>query len=60
MTTPENFQRAIGWIGSGKMGNPMATRPIEAGHALTICDPAIVRMLIEAVPVTVMAPMPER
>ena len=39
MATPENFQRAIGWIGSGKMGNPMATRLVEAGHALTICDP---------------------
>jgi 3-hydroxyisobutyrate dehydrogenase-like beta-hydroxyacid dehydrogenase len=40
VATPENFQRAIGWIGSGKMGNPMATRLVEAGHVLTICDPA--------------------
>lgn len=39
MATPENLQRAIGWIGVGKMGNPMASRLIEAGHALTICDP---------------------
>jgi 3-hydroxyisobutyrate dehydrogenase-like beta-hydroxyacid dehydrogenase len=29
----------IGWIGVGKMGNPMATRLIEAGHSVTICDP---------------------
>ena len=34
-TTTHSF----GWIGVGKMGNPMATRLIEAGHALTICDP---------------------
>jgi 3-hydroxyisobutyrate dehydrogenase len=40
VTTAENHQRAIGWIGAGKMGNPMATRLVEAGHALTICDPA--------------------
>ena len=30
---------SFGWIGVGKMGNPMATRLIEAGHAMTICDP---------------------
>jgi 3-hydroxyisobutyrate dehydrogenase-like beta-hydroxyacid dehydrogenase len=40
VATPENIQRAIGWIGAGKMGNPMATRLVEAGHILTICDPA--------------------
>lgn len=34
-----NIQNEIGWIGVGKMGNPMATRLIEAGHAVTICDP---------------------
>jgi 3-hydroxyisobutyrate dehydrogenase-like beta-hydroxyacid dehydrogenase len=28
-----------GWIGVGKMGNPMATRLIEAGYAVTVCDP---------------------
>ena len=39
MVTSENLRRAIGWIGVGKMGSPMATRLIEAGHALTICDP---------------------
>jgi 3-hydroxyisobutyrate dehydrogenase len=31
--------KTIGWIGVGKMGNPMATRLIEAGHAVVICDP---------------------
>jgi 3-hydroxyisobutyrate dehydrogenase-like beta-hydroxyacid dehydrogenase len=36
---PENHQSAIGWIGVGKMGNPMATRLVEAGHTLIICDP---------------------
>lgn len=41
MNTPEIFQRTIGWIGVGKMGNPMATRLIEAGHAVTICDPLV-------------------
>jgi 3-hydroxyisobutyrate dehydrogenase-like beta-hydroxyacid dehydrogenase len=35
----DNHQRSIGWIGAGKMGNPMATRLVEAGHALIICDP---------------------
>ncbi len=39
MATTEQSQPTIGWIGVGKMGNPMATRLIEAGHALTICDP---------------------
>ena len=39
MATTEQPQPTIGWIGTGKMGNPMATRLIEAGHALTICDP---------------------
>lgn len=31
----------IGWIGVGKMGNPMATRLIEAGHKISICDPTV-------------------
>ena len=35
----ETRNTKIGWIGVGKMGHPMATRLIEAGHALTICDP---------------------
>lgn len=35
----QNIQNGIGWIGVGKMGNPMATRLIEAGHAITIYDP---------------------
>jgi 3-hydroxyisobutyrate dehydrogenase-like beta-hydroxyacid dehydrogenase len=35
----QSIQNAIGWIGVGKMGNPMATRLVEAGHRLTICDP---------------------
>lgn len=39
MTTSQAIPNDIGWIGVGKMGNPMATRLIEAGHKLTICDP---------------------
>lgn len=39
MATAEDFRHAIGWVGVGKMGNPMATRLVEAGHSLTICDP---------------------
>jgi 3-hydroxyisobutyrate dehydrogenase-like beta-hydroxyacid dehydrogenase len=39
VTTPQTITNEIGWIGVGKMGNPMATRLIEAGHKLTICDP---------------------
>jgi 3-hydroxyisobutyrate dehydrogenase-like beta-hydroxyacid dehydrogenase len=39
VTTPHTIHDEIGWIGVGKMGNPMATRLIEAGHKLTICDP---------------------
>lgn len=44
MTRAQGIQHAdgqneIGWIGVGKMGNPMAARLIEAGHRLTICDP---------------------
>lgn len=39
MTTATTNPDAIGWIGVGKMGNPMATRLIEAGHRLIICDP---------------------
>ncbi|WP_039887548.1 NAD(P)-dependent oxidoreductase [Acidiphilium sp. PM] len=39
VTRPKNVQNEIGWIGVGKMGNPMATRLIEAGHRLTIFDP---------------------
>lgn len=39
MTSPKTLPPEIGWIGVGKMGNPMATRLIEAGHKLTICDP---------------------
>jgi 3-hydroxyisobutyrate dehydrogenase-like beta-hydroxyacid dehydrogenase len=41
VTNPENIQNAIGWIGVGKMGNPMATRLIEAGIHVTICDPVV-------------------
>jgi 3-hydroxyisobutyrate dehydrogenase-like beta-hydroxyacid dehydrogenase len=37
--TTDKPQISIGWIGVGKMGNPMATRLVEAGHAMTICDP---------------------
>ena len=36
----QSIQNEIGWIGVGKMGNPMATRLMEVGHRLTICDPA--------------------
>lgn len=39
MAIPRTFQHDIGWIGVGKMGNPMATRLIEAGHRLVVCDP---------------------
>lgn len=39
MTEARNIQNEIGWIGVGKMGNPMASRLIEAAHRLTICDP---------------------
>lgn len=41
VTAPQITLPEIGWIGVGKMGNPMATRLIEAGHKLTICDPAV-------------------
>lgn len=41
MATARATQNEIGWIGVGKMGNPMATRLIEAGHPLTICDPKV-------------------
>lgn len=41
MATARGTQNEIGWIGVGKMGNPMATRLIEAGHPLTICDPKV-------------------
>ena len=39
MATTDKPQLPVGWIGVGKMGNPMATRLVEAGHTLTICDP---------------------
>lgn len=39
MIPSQTIPTEIGWIGVGKMGNPMATRLIEAGHRLTICDP---------------------
>ncbi len=39
MANARGNRDGIGWIGVGKMGNPMATRLIEAGHHLTICDP---------------------
>lgn len=39
MALVQGIQDEIGWIGVGKMGNPMACRLIEAGHRLTICDP---------------------
>ena len=41
MTLVQTNPLEIGWIGVGKMGNPMATRLIEAGHRLTICDPVV-------------------
>jgi 3-hydroxyisobutyrate dehydrogenase-like beta-hydroxyacid dehydrogenase len=41
VTAPQTIAPEIGWIGVGKMGNPMATRLIEAGHKLTICDPVV-------------------
>jgi 3-hydroxyisobutyrate dehydrogenase-like beta-hydroxyacid dehydrogenase len=41
VTAPQTMSSEIGWIGVGKMGNPMATRLIEAGHTLTICDPVV-------------------
>lgn len=39
MAQAQSIQNEIGWIGVGKMGNPMATRLMEAGHRPTICDP---------------------
>ena len=39
MAQAQGIRGEIGWIGVGKMGNPMSTRLIEAGHRLTICDP---------------------
>ncbi len=40
MTVDQNASKIVGWIGVGKMGNPMATRLIETGHQVLICDPA--------------------
>jgi 3-hydroxyisobutyrate dehydrogenase-like beta-hydroxyacid dehydrogenase len=39
VATTDKPRLSVGWIGTGKMGNPMATRLIEAGYAMTICDP---------------------
>lgn len=39
MPSDQTRQPKLGWIGVGKMGNPMAKRLIEAGHGLTVCDP---------------------
>jgi 3-hydroxyisobutyrate dehydrogenase-like beta-hydroxyacid dehydrogenase len=39
VATTDKPQLSVGWIGVGKMGNPMATRLVEAGYAMTICDP---------------------
>lgn len=39
MTVKQNASKILGWIGVGKMGNPMAARLIEAGHQVLICDP---------------------
>jgi 3-hydroxyisobutyrate dehydrogenase-like beta-hydroxyacid dehydrogenase len=39
MKAGHESNRALGWIGVGKMGNPMATRLMEAGHGMVICDP---------------------
>lgn len=33
--------KVLGWIGVGKMGNPMATRMIEAGYDVLISDPVV-------------------
>lgn len=40
----------IGFIGVGRMGGAMAARLLNAGHAITLCDPdeAAVRPLLEA------------
>lgn len=35
----QKMKSRYGWIGVGKMGNPMATRLMEAGYAVTVCDP---------------------
>jgi 3-hydroxyisobutyrate dehydrogenase-like beta-hydroxyacid dehydrogenase len=37
----------IGWIGIGKMGLPMATHLLSAGHRVTACD--VVPALLEAI-----------
>ena len=39
VTTALTNLQSIGWIWVGKRGNPMATRLVEAGHRLVICDP---------------------
>jgi 3-hydroxyisobutyrate dehydrogenase-like beta-hydroxyacid dehydrogenase len=31
--------QTIGWIGAGKMGGPMSTRLLEAGHRVAVLDP---------------------
>ncbi len=38
----------IGWIGVGKMGLPMATHVLKAGHAVAACDqvPALVQAIV--------------
>lgn len=33
-----NSIRTLGWIGLGKMGTPMATRLVEAGHSVHVYD----------------------
>jgi len=40
--TPERFD--AGWIGIGKMGLPMATLLVQAGHAVTAFDPDPARL----------------
>jgi 3-hydroxyisobutyrate dehydrogenase len=39
----------LGWVGVGKMGLPMATRLLQAGHSVAACDvvPALVAAAVE-------------
>ncbi len=42
MSNPDALNRSpVGWIGIGKMGNPMSRRVLAAGFAVTVFDPDI-------------------
>jgi len=37
-TAKETAKETIGFIGTGRMGGPMATRLLDAGYSLSIYD----------------------